>query len=69
MQGMSQTQSNRPRPAGSKSTNPLGITEIAGRDGRTIVVSNISHAMSDVAHVTMLPKCVSKVKYFLTKSL
>jgi hypothetical protein len=60
LQGTSQTQSNMPGPAGSKSKNPLGITEIAGRDGRTTVVSNISHAKSDVAHATMLTECVSK---------
>ena len=53
-------QSNRPGPAGSKLKNPLGITDIVGRDGRTTVVSNISHVMSDVAHATMLTECVSK---------
>ena len=67
MQGTSQTQSNRPGPAGSKSKNPLGITEIVGRDGRTTVVSDINPAMSDIAQAAMLT--VFPEKSFLTKSL
>jgi hypothetical protein len=60
LQGTSQTQSHRPGPAGSKSKNPIGITEIVGRDGRRTVVSDISPAMSDVAQATMLTECISK---------
>ena len=43
-----------------KIVNPIGITEIVGRDGRTTVVSDISPAMSDVAQATMLTECISK---------
>jgi hypothetical protein len=53
-------QSNRPGPAGSKLKNPLGITDIVGRDGKTTILCDIGHAiMLDVAHATMLTECIS----------